>query len=312
VYGRESDDTIDCGLASWPLLIYGQAGNDELTGSLLGGLLDGGDGNDILHASTGPDLLTGGAGDDIYVFSDRWMIDSVSESADGGVDTLDFSAVTTDTIVTINPLSVADAGIDRLTAGSYVEVLIFGSGDDTFVFGSGARLAGGNGTIDGGGGINTLDYAAYSSEVTVDLTAGTATGTAGVVNIRDAAGGSGADTLAGDAAVNTLIGNGGDDRLEGNAGDDTLPGGDGNDTLVGGAGSDTLTGGAGNDVYAFSNGWGTDTFSETPAEGSDTLDFSPVTANLTFSATQRQRRCGPVPGGRVEHRTVNLTRRWGV
>jgi Ca2+-binding RTX toxin-like protein len=70
--------------------------------------------------------------------------------------------------------------------------------------------------------------------VTVNLAAGTATGTEigndTLANIENVLGGSGNDTL---------IGNGVDNRLEGGSGDDTITGGGGNDTIVAGAGTDT-------------------------------------------------------------------------
>ena len=116
-----------------------------------------------------------------------------------------------------------------------MESLQGGSGDDIFFFQDAARLAGGAGRIDGGEGINTLDYSAYTTAVGVNLTAGTATGTAGVANIRDVVGGSGGDTLTGDAEDNRLTGN---------------------------AGNDTLAGGTGDDRYVFADGWGADTVTE--------------------------------------------------
>ena len=51
-----------------------------------------------------------------------------------------------------------------------------GSMDDVFQFADGAGIAG---PIDGGGGINTLDYLKYTTGATVDLTNGTATGVPG-------------------------------------------------------------------------------------------------------------------------------------
>jgi hypothetical protein len=57
-----------------------------------------------------------------------------------------------------------------------------GAGDDRFVFEAGAALAG---SIDGGGGTNTLDYTNYGGPFQVDLRRGTATGVArGIKNIQ--------------------------------------------------------------------------------------------------------------------------------
>jgi Ca2+-binding RTX toxin-like protein len=133
------------------------------------------------------------------------------------------------------------------------------------------------GSIDGAGGINTLDYSLYTTNVAADLTTGTATRfTAGVSNFVHVTGGSGNDTLTGSAADNVLIGNGGNDRLEGGPGNDNLTGGSGNDTLDGGSGNDSLAGALGNDVYRFTATASaeTDTVVELSAGGTDTVDFS--------------------------------------
>lgn len=74
------------------------------------------------------------------------------------------------------------------------------------------------------------------------------------VNIENAIGGSGGDTLIGNQSSNQLTGNGGDDVLDGNAGDDKLYGGAGNDTLDGGDGADSLTGDAGDDLLTGGDG----------------------------------------------------------
>ncbi|MFT7229081.1 MAG: hypothetical protein ACI8PW_001674, partial [Methylophilaceae bacterium] len=62
-----------------------------------------------------------------------------------------------------------------------------------------------------------------------------------------------------------------------------LTGFTGDDTLISTSFADTMTGLTGDDIYQFSNGWGNDTVNEGADEGTDTLDFSAVTANLTFT-----------------------------
>src|SRR5204862_445840 len=103
----------------------------------------------------------------------------------------------------------------------------------------------GNRVIDGGDGIDTLDYdggagdgAGYvRSAVNVDLGTGKASGggdlglgTATLVSIENGTGGVYDDTIKGNAAANHLSGRGGNDTLAGAAGDDILDGGNGNDT----------------------------------------------------------------------------------
>lgn len=119
------------------------------------------------------------------------------------------------------------------TTGSGVENIIGGSGDNTYVFEDGAALAG---TIDAGtGGNNTLDYSAYSSlnPVVVDLSSGTATGTAGISHIQNVIGGAGDDALTGNGEDNILSGGPGNDTLRSIGGSDLLAGDEGEDTLIG-------------------------------------------------------------------------------
>src|SRR5262249_22311294 len=67
-------------------------------------------------------------------------------------------------------------------------------------------------TADLDGGTDTLSYAGATQAVSVDFTAGTATGFTSVRNIENATGGSGNDTLVGAAGViNTLAGGLGND-----------------------------------------------------------------------------------------------------
>jgi Ca2+-binding RTX toxin-like protein len=113
-----------------------------------------------------------------------------------------------------------------------------------------------SGRLDGGGGGNTLDYAAYTTGVIVNMTAGLATNIAGgITNIQSATGGSGSDLLIGNDQDNVLIGgNGGNDTLIGGGGHDFLVGCDGNDLLIGGPNRSVLIGGTGHDTLQAGNG----------------------------------------------------------
>jgi hypothetical protein len=112
--------------------------------------------------------------------------------------------------------------------------LLGGNGDDAFVFVDGGSV---DGTIDGGGGTNTLDYSnGFSGNVIVDLQTGFATGVGGgIANIQNVAGGSG----GGAGVYNVLVGNGGN----------VLTGGDGRrNLLIAGASASTLIGGNDDDI----------------------------------------------------------------
>ncbi|MGB0560810.1 MAG: CHAT domain-containing protein [Spirulinaceae cyanobacterium] len=67
-------------------------------------------------------------------------------------------------------------------AFSNVQQITGGTGADTFVFNDGVNF---NGLLDGGGGLNTLDYSRSTTAVTVDLAASQALGTTGALNMQN-------------------------------------------------------------------------------------------------------------------------------
>jgi Ca2+-binding RTX toxin-like protein len=166
--------------------------------------------------------------------------------------------------ITMNYSNIASLVINGGGGGNMIQVastpaataltVNAGSGDDTI------RLLGlpaGKMTVYGQGGINTLDYSAFSTAVSVNLAAHAATGLAGFDGIQNVTGGAGNDSLVGDARNNLLNGGSGNDTLTGGNGNDILLGGSGNDVLsagparcllVGGTGSDSLYGGSADDI----------------------------------------------------------------
>ncbi len=133
-----------------------------------------------------------------------------------------------------------------------------GAGDDEFAFANQAALF--DGFIDGGTGVNQMNYYPWTTTVRVDLTLGYATGlnANGVPlqpnriqpgTIQNLIGGFAADLLIGDAQNNRIEGRGGNNYLVGQGGNDILIGGPGSDILVGGTGNDMLFGGGGRDWY---------------------------------------------------------------
>lgn len=135
-------------------------------------------------------------------------------------------------------------------------------GDDSYVFtdeyGAYADAAPARQTLADTGGTDTLNAAATSAAVSLDLAPG-ATSTiaerslhiAQGTTIENAAGGAGDDTIAGNAAANRLDGGPGADTLRGRGGDDTLIGRGGADVLDGGAGTDTVVFDAAQAAVAF-------------------------------------------------------------
>ena len=147
---------------------------------------------------------------------------------------------------------------------------------DTLVNGEVGIDAGGNrifATIWDGGGKDTYDLTAYSTDLVIDLRPGGYSKFSDVqlANLGDgnysrgnifnallfnndnrslienAKGGSGNDFILGNDAKNTLKGNNGKDTLKGEKGNDKLFGGNGKDKLFGGGGKDKLDSGRGND-----------------------------------------------------------------
>ena len=293
-------------------------GIENLVGSQHDDILTGDAGGNVLSGLTGNDTLSGGEGDDTYRFGDDWGDDTLSD--DTGANTLDFSDAAADLNFTVHQdgsLSVDDTdGVWRqLTfipdaalalisdASTLDEVFTFshlvgGSGDNAFIFEDTAVFSG---TIDGGtGGTNTLDYSEYEADVTVNLQTGEATGTTGVSNVHTVVSGKGALQMVGHIAedaveetvsfVNSAVGvvkdlgaMTGIENITGSANDDTLTGDGWLNILDGRGGDDVLIGGDGIDIYKFQDDWGTDTIVELADQGMDTLDFSAVTAALTFT-----------------------------
>jgi len=271
VHGGQGDDTLKGG--DGPNLLQGGAGKDVLDGrggnDLLYGQegndsLLGGDGDDLLDAGSGLNTVKGGTGNDTYAFLANAQTDQATELAGEGSDHLNFGYITGSALVfalkASGLLEVSGAGLTvQAQTLAALDSVTGGSGADRFVFDDGASIGG---ILDGGGvqsldlaDQNTLDYNAYTTPVTVDLS-GTlsissispATGTAGVKGMRHVIGGGAADTITGGGGMDLwLEGGAGADRLSGSTGWDLLEGGSGNDTLYGNEGQDRLEGGDDND-----------------------------------------------------------------
>ena len=188
--------------------------------------IEAGTGNDRLtlagNAPTEADVhFDGGTGDDVLEGTSAADNFFFVNDADGG--------------------ALVPAASEPVTFSS-VETLRGGSGNDLFRFTDLGRISG---RVEGGaGGGDTLDYSPRNTSVAVDLVAGTATATAGLVGVENVVGSKAADVLNGDDGANLLIGNGGDDVIGGRGGRDVLIGGTGADRLDGGSGEDLLIGGS--------------------------------------------------------------------
>jgi hypothetical protein len=114
----------------------------------------------------------------------------------------------------------------------------------------------------------------------VNLASGVASGTTSVLNIENATGGAGSDSLVGNFGVNVLSGGGGADWI------------------VGGPGADTQNGNAGADVLVWSNGDGSD-LDEGGTESDTVLVNGSTTAADVFTVSAGA-------GGRTNFQRTNL------
>lgn len=200
----------------------------------------------------------------------------------------------------INNVAIAfNCYIESAIGGAGADTLIGGAGDDTLSVPLGASsISSITDTLNGGAGIDVVDYTDALAAVSVNLDQGIATGIAGtdiLINIENIKGSGFKDILTGDTNNNTIEGGLGADTINGNGGIDTLSyvsssagvsvnlfthaasSGDAQgdiftgtfnfqgiigsafkDSLTGGALADTLIGGLGNDILT--GGAGNDVF----------------------------------------------------
>jgi len=206
----------------------------------------------VSQGDGGRDLILAIAGT-----GDRLTLDDTINDSHNRIEEVIFADGTVWTHAELIARATAPTADDDTYYGSYDgESLSGGAGDDAIYARAGDDiLAGGSGSdwLDGGSGRDAADYGWTTAGVTVDLVAGTASGTEiGVdqlVAIEDVIGGAGNDAIAGDGVGNMLAGGAGHDSLSGGGGGDLLDGGAGNDILDGGVGADAMTGGAGDDIF---------------------------------------------------------------
>jgi serralysin len=164
VQSVHANRTLKLNAASVFEVIVGGSGNDTLTGNSLANTLTGNAGNDLLTGNGGDDSLDGGSGDDTYVFGTATTgeADTVTEAANGGTDTLSFSSLKTDVILSVETTAVQSVHANRTLKLNTIDVLeniVGGSGNDTLTGNSLANILVGNAggdTLNGGGGRDIL------------------------------------------------------------------------------------------------------------------------------------------------------------
>ena len=265
--------------------VAGGSSGDGLVGSSAANQLDGGQGNDILTGGGGNDTLLGGFGDDTFIYTFGDGADQVS-GGDGS-----------DSLV-----------IGGTTGNNTLDVLFDGTTLNAFEGGTIAGVEAVSASL--GDGIDTLDYGGAAASVTVNLTAGTASGFTSITGIENVNGSAGGDNLIGAVGVaNVLRGNEGNDTyfvhdtsdsviespgsgidtvqsladvytlgsanvenlIYAGSGNFTGTGSGGANSIVGGAGADILSGAGGNDTLT--GGAGNDALNG--GAGNDTFVFAP-------------------------------------
>lgn len=273
IKGTRGGETITVGADHvWIGSTYKFVGADAVN---MGLIIKADAGNDIVVGGAGPDEIDGGGGNDIL---------------DGGL------------------------GLDKLLGGAGDDVfyeregLVFDPDQSDSVDPNDARGA----YIDGGRGIDTLDYSDFDPTTGIALNLDgsyytdyaynpDATGSEkwlgyfqqwidrNYVGLENLIGSAGNDLLWGNRFENEIHGGDGNDYLNGGgvSGSDRLFGDGGDDLLFGGTGNDQLTGGAGADSFMFdgsqSGNSGQDVILDYE-EGADQLVFTLTAAEPVWSA----------------------------
>lgn len=178
-------------------MIVAFAGNDVATGGAGSDIMRGDDGDDLLSGEAGNDMVFGGAGNDDLM-------------GGGGNDML-YGDAGSDRIF-------SDEGADMVSGGAGNDTAHGGDGDDTFI----AEASDGDDIYYGDAGSDTLDMAAITANLTVDLGSGfkgrgsassSQSGNDTLWSVENVVTGSGNDTITANASANIMDGGAGNDRF---------------------------------------------------------------------------------------------------
>ena len=301
--------------------VIGGAGNDTIVGNNVANTITAGNGNDRITGGGANDTMSGGLGNDTFLFATATSAesDTITELADQGTDTLDFSALTTSVTFSLATNAVQTAHTKRslkLSSSATLENLIGGSAGDTLIGNSLANTLTGNSGNDNltgsgnsdalhgglgddsyhftdataaeldliyeltGQGTDTLNFSTSTTSVTVSLASNVSQTVQANRSIR----------LSSAGTFENATGGSNNDSLTGNSLANGLNGNDGQDVLSGAAGNDVMAGGPGNDSYLFgvALSFESDTLTEATNAGTDTLDFTSLTTAVTVNLALNQ------------------------
>ena len=175
----------------------------------------------------------------------------------------------------LDEILIGGTGADTFNGNAGNDILLGGAGNDALNGGEGNDIlvgGAGNDTLNGGAGNDTASYIDSTAGVTVKVNGNNqATGGAGTDSLSNM------ENLVGSMFNDSLTGDGNANVLSGLVGSDILSGGGGDDLLLGGADGDTLTGGGGKDTFKWGAGdiGGVDVIKDfTTGTGGDVLDIS--------------------------------------
>ena len=297
----------------------GTSGDDQIVGSNVANVLDGGHGNDFIDGAGGIDTASFLSWDPAS--SSPFALQSASimlgDATHDGSTSLSVYSVITHSFQLVEHDTLRS--IENVTGSNLIES-ITGNNQDNIIDGRGGNDTidggGGNDTLDGGDGINTVSFASRvgpgvaGEQDSIDLGRGNADGTAEIMtptgvpnhftmteydtlrNFTNIIGSDRAESISGNEDANVIHGGGGDDSIMGWEGNDTLIGGAGNDRLMGYTGADILTGGADRDTFVFFSandskpGAGSFDVITDFQQGTDVLDFHYMDANVPLGGQQ--------------------------
>lgn len=242
--------------------LYGGDGNDQLYGDYSGSFLTDfsyviGFGKDILYGEKGDDLLDGGVGSDFMDGGEGFDTLSYKTAKPDIFDPAQMRGVIVDLSLGIGSGGDASGDVfinmeaflgsdfnDFVTTGGNFQLINTALGDDTIISVPGTI----SDVIDGGPGIDTLDFRNKEAGSMIDLSVMDMDGFSMAISGFDLSKIKNIENVVGTEFDDVIMGNSEDNLIKGLSGNDLLKGGGGSDILVGGLGEDIFIGGGGNDT----------------------------------------------------------------
>ena len=249
VHGQTGNDNISAAATAYGVTVFGDEGDDTLTG---------GSGNDLLIGGLDKDNISGGKGSDV-LFGDQ----AITKRSLSYV--LVLSSTTND----------ASGDSDTVKGEEGDDIILGGNGDDTLSGGIGNDIVAGDGgkvACDNSGKVVRIETTSPADGGNDTLDKDIVGNTTASMGVDILLGGSGNDSVYGgilDASANILLGDNGVVIFNDGAassfdvfstnpqagGTDIVQGGPGKDIILGGTGNDTLSGGSGTDIVLGDNGY---------------------------------------------------------